>query len=152
MLNFTASNDWVVSAFPKGMQTLGLQDLGSAGHDGFDSNKKVGLLHEAGKVNGGHGAAVEEPMWDQIARFIIDGRPAAEAPPGIVSDHSYFTRIISVYPPLIWLFLLLAAIALGSELLLLTSLLIPDVYSRGFVGGAVLVAYLYVLWLILVRV
>lgn len=35
MLNYVASGDWVVAFFPKAMELLGIQDIGSAGHDGF---------------------------------------------------------------------------------------------------------------------
>jgi hypothetical protein len=35
--NYVATADWVVAFFPKALQTLGIQDLGSAGHDGFRS-------------------------------------------------------------------------------------------------------------------
>ena len=36
VLNYVATKDRVVAMFPKGLQTLGLFNLGSAGHDGFD--------------------------------------------------------------------------------------------------------------------
>ena len=35
VLNFTATGDWVVALFPKGLQPIKAIDLGSAGHDGF---------------------------------------------------------------------------------------------------------------------
>jgi alpha-beta hydrolase superfamily lysophospholipase len=35
VLNYVATADWVVACFPKALQTMHWQDLGSAGHDGF---------------------------------------------------------------------------------------------------------------------
>ena len=55
--NFVAYNDLIVGVFPKTFQTFGIQDLGSAGYDGFssvDNNSQFKFL------SGGHGAAVKK--------------------------------------------------------------------------------------------
>lgn len=74
VLNYVASADAVVSIFPKALGRLGF-DLGSAGHDGFedldDGNGNIG--HQVRYAKGGHGAALEEGHWDDIADFILNG-------------------------------------------------------------------------------
>jgi hypothetical protein len=70
--NYVATADWVVAFFPKALQTLGIQDLGSAGHDGFRS----AAVSQVSFVKGAHSAAIQEDNWDAIADFILSGGPA----------------------------------------------------------------------------
>ena len=88
VLNYVATADWVVAFFPKSLQTLHWQDLGSAGHDGFQVESP--LLQQAKFVRGGHSAALEEANWDAIADFVVSG-PAA-LPPGPVAPPLGGTR------------------------------------------------------------
>jgi len=83
VLNFVATGDWVVAFFPKLFQVLRLpplvpylQDLGSAGHDGFDT-KDVDVIQRT-FIYGDHGAAIHEDNWDTIAEFIVDGSLSQE--------------------------------------------------------------------------
>ncbi|NNC99144.1 MAG: alpha/beta hydrolase, partial [Gammaproteobacteria bacterium] len=74
VLNYVASADWVVAFFPKALESLNVQDLGSAGHAGFSESidnqrliraRAVDEYYEASSfVSGGHGAALQEQMWD----------------------------------------------------------------------------------------
>ena len=69
--NYVATNDIVVAIFPKGLQWLSYFNLGSAGHDGFSTKHKH--LENVGYVPGGHGAAVGDDIWDEIATYILGG-------------------------------------------------------------------------------
>lgn len=95
VLNFVATQDWVVAFFPKLFQFLGWkwQGLGSAGHDGFQElqevnesdylssrtiprpgyNKGDGLIYQVKYIQGGHGAALVENNWDTISEFVVNG-------------------------------------------------------------------------------
>ncbi len=68
--NFVAASDWVVGMFPKAFQRLGLQDIGSGGYDGF---KNLEDKYQLKFIRGGHGAALDEQYWNEIARFIVKG-------------------------------------------------------------------------------
>ncbi len=65
--NYVATNDVVVALFPRVFEILPIQDLGSAGHDGFKSERP----NNATYVDGGHGAALEEGRWREIASFLL---------------------------------------------------------------------------------
>lgn len=78
-LNFVATKDWVVAFFPRMFDLWNIQDLGGAGHLGFEDasakNERYGIEY----VVGTHSAAREEEMWDAIARFVI-GAPGEGLP------------------------------------------------------------------------
>jgi pimeloyl-ACP methyl ester carboxylesterase len=87
VLNFVATSDWVVALFPKAF-SLPLYrafDLGSAGHDGFVAHEKGAIeraqvleragVYELVYVKGRHGAAIQEHEWDEIAEFVVRGKP-----------------------------------------------------------------------------
>lgn len=86
VLNYVATRDWVVAIFSKAFQPLDFFDLGSAGHDGFDQyrreSRRPKQLSESHYIEGSHSAALTETQWDQIARFIVKGGPAPDAPGG----------------------------------------------------------------------
>ena len=109
VLNYVATADWVVAFFPKSLQTLRWQDLGSAGHDGFQATSP--LLQQAKFVRGGHSAALEEANWDAIADFVVSG-PAAITPgpvaPPLGGTRSSWISALSRIPILLVLVLGLA--------------------------------------------
>lgn len=78
VFNFVTTDDWVVATFPKILQYLKIQDLGSAGYDGFESAitlPQVKEFEERKKyVIGGHSGALKEEMWSSIANFIVTGQ------------------------------------------------------------------------------
>ncbi|MEW5966627.1 MAG: alpha/beta hydrolase [Pseudomonadota bacterium] len=84
VLNYVASADWVVAFFPRAIQMLHWQDLGSAGHDGFD-DAPADAVRQVRFVRGGHGAALNEANWDAIARFVLTGE-TLEPPAAIAAD------------------------------------------------------------------
>jgi len=97
VLNYVASADWVVALFPRALETFPIQDLGSAGHDGFEqahpgrpvrwyhelgnllgitashTTQKPPSLHELARVRGHHNAALDEHNWRAIATFVVEG-------------------------------------------------------------------------------
>ena len=90
ILNYVATEDWVVAIFGKALQIFtGLFDIGSSGYDGFDEHRRATRhpnLHEAKFVVGSHGAGIREAHWNDIARFIVKGEPPTndvprDAPP-----------------------------------------------------------------------
>jgi hypothetical protein len=144
VVNFVASADWVVAFFPKAMQTVGFQDLGGAGHDGFDEAPVTPAVQEARFVEGGHEAALKEDLWAAIADFVVDGR--FEPPPdaAIADDQSLLIAIPAEIAPLVWL-------AIAAVVLALLWLLLRAPFREWQKTLAVL-AYFYALWLVLTRV
>ena len=109
VLNYVATADWVVALFPKGLQTLRLQDLGGAGHDGFDCD--LDELRDVEYVSGQHSAALDERHWADIARFVVDGTwPTAEAGP---EKRSTLVRVAGGVAPALWVLLAVVALAPG---------------------------------------
>jgi len=102
--NFVATADWVVAWFPNALQILGVQDLGSAGHDGFDLARTNEAIHELKKtyVVGGHGAAIQEAMWNSIAEYAITG--TFDPPPArlLSPDQAWWVAWPAKGAPLIW--------------------------------------------------
>jgi hypothetical protein len=74
VLNFVATSDWVVAFFPKLFELVRIQDLGSAGHDGFKPEEQHGVT-QVKYVPGGHSAAIKEELWNKIAAFITTDEP-----------------------------------------------------------------------------
>ena len=152
VLNFVASSDWVVAYFPKALQTLHVQDLGSAGHDGFAVAAKHPKVYELDReyVLGGHSAALKEAIWDSIAEFILKGQ--FEPPPGAtlsgkptLSDkQAWWVSYPAKVAPLLWVVgaLILAAILWG--------LLKIDLAQ--WVKTLVIVSYFWVIWTVLTKV
>lgn len=68
VLNIVATRDWVVAFFPQFFELVSVQDLGSAGHNGFDQGRFGGNYTFA---DGGHGAGIDERFWDSIADFVL---------------------------------------------------------------------------------
>lgn len=99
VLNYVATADWVVAFFPKVFQMLQWQDLGSAGHDGFTELPE----HQIKYVRGGHGAALQEKHWDDIAQFVVEGKlttPMSES-----KRRSFLITMGGLLAPLVWLLL-----------------------------------------------
>lgn len=120
VVNYVATGDWVVAIFPRFFQLFQLQDLGSAGHDGFRDEPK-GAVTDVEYVPGRHSAALDEQHWQDIANYVIDGT----LPRPRVPIRSYWVGIAGYLTPVIWL--LLATIAAFPLYLLLTALGFPEV-------------------------
>ncbi len=145
VVNFVATADWVVAFFPNALQSIGIQDLGSAGHDGFKAAQSLaGVVEPDAYIIGGHGAALQEAMWDSIAEYTVTGQ--FRPPPGALRSQEQAGWV--VYPakvaPLIWG---LIAGLLGWILYLLIKLRI-----REWKKTVVVIVYLAVIWLVLTAV
>jgi pimeloyl-ACP methyl ester carboxylesterase len=144
--NFVSTGDWVVAWFPKTLQTLHMQDLGSAGHDGFDAAYEAPALVAQPKqfIVGGHGAAIQESMWDLIADFIATGK-LQEPPAALQSTRQvWWIKGLGLFPPLVWL-----AIT-GMLLAGLVGLL--RLRIREWKKTMLIVAYATLIWTVLTRV
>jgi len=141
VLNYTASTDRVVAYFPKLFQRPRIQQLGSAGHDGFTQAGDPGVL-ELGPIRGGHSAARREREWDAIAKFLLNGADvgtdsAAKKRSGVVAFFSWV-------PLVVWVLILAAIVGV-----FVLFFLIVD--STGW-RITFTIVYLFVLWKILTRV
>lgn len=80
VLNYVGSSDGVVAFLPAVFEFFRWHalDVGGAGAYGFDEAREQSdtarpRITELRFVEGGHGAAVSEPYWPQIARFVVRG-------------------------------------------------------------------------------
>jgi len=112
ILNYVATNDKVVACFPGALEQLGSQDLGSAGHNGFESSQLPSGSYQVRFVEGGHGAAVAEKHWDDIAKFICNGDHPEQ---NITGTQNASVLFLGRYPLILWAAILavLGAIAFG---------------------------------------
>ncbi len=80
VFNIAASSDLVVGIFPHAFHYLGFPELGAAGYIGFQNNSATAVspatnsLTQVVSVPGGHGAAIQEDYWENIAHFIVEGK------------------------------------------------------------------------------
>ncbi|APX12617.1 esterase/lipase family protein [Tateyamaria omphalii] len=114
MINYVATADWVVAFFPKAFQAVGWQDLGSAGHDGFDQAVKDGPeLFEVEYVRGDHGAAIQEGNWNDIAAFIFDPRQIEPAAGISAPRRNWLVERIGFVAPAVPLLIVAVAVLIG---------------------------------------
>ncbi|MDF9616315.1 alpha/beta hydrolase [Pseudomonas entomophila] len=151
VLNFIATSDWVVAFFPKFFQFFKLQDLGSAGHDGFHTAGQPSSLFQIRYVKGGHAAAITEDEWDAIAAFVLTGEIDVKLLPNATHQQNPIISLFGRMPPLVWgaigLFMYLAWE--GIELLIHRNVIDPE--TRGLITGLALGSYLVMLWLVMTR-
>ena len=143
VLNIVATADWVVALFPYGLRYLQkLFDLGGAGHVGFDRKDQHpdvyqldvdGTEPEQRFVQGGHSAGREVQLWDEIAEFIVTGKP-----PVSIDDEDKFAkkqpwkwRIAGWFSPL--LVAAIASLIVGLGMLLISPFLSNE-WMRSLAG------------------
>ncbi len=85
VVNYVATRDWVVAMAPNALRRFRAFDLGGAGHLGFGP-QTPSFVTNLSYVKGGHGAAIAEQRWDEIAQFIVDGN----VPPTTIAPASDF--------------------------------------------------------------
>jgi len=142
VLNFMATADWVVAFFPKALQSVGIQDLGSAGHDGFDDAEV--LEPPQMYIIGGHSAALQEAMWDSIAEFTITGH--FQPPPAALQskEQAKWVSIPAQIAPLLWL-------AICGALVWILHVLI-GLEIREWVKTTLIITYITMIWMVLTKV
>jgi pimeloyl-ACP methyl ester carboxylesterase len=152
--NYVATEDWVVAFFPKAMEMVGLQDLGSAGHDGFVQIGGAAKGVQVTYVRGDHSAALKEEHWDDIAHFIINGTVPDDIAHFIAScddpikaenlfkhKQSKWVRQIGKVAPAVWVLILVITAFIGWGI----AYGVEDPFWRGIV----LVGYFWSLYKIL---
>jgi len=138
VLNYVATCDLVVAIFPKAFEMLRLADIGSAGHDGFRTVDP--RVPQVRCVCGGHGAALREENWDDIANFIVNG----VVPDRFHNPQSQVAKLLGRFAPLIWLAIILVVAAVLVGLVLF----VPNPTVRALA----VVAYLGFVWWFLTKV
>jgi predicted esterase len=138
ILNYVATEDWVVAIFAKAFQTFeALFDIGSAGYDGFDEHRgetRHPDLHEAKFVVGTHEAGIREAHWNDIARFIVKGEPPTneaprEAPPEWKAVQPRLLRLTSAgSPALLVVWAILGAFFVWSLVTIASAAWLPVLY------------------------
>lgn len=137
VLNFVGTRDWVVAFFPGLFEGIRVQDLGSAGHNGFHP-VTPNLIRQI-RVRGGHGAAVQEHMWDDIAQFLVSGQPPQLPSP--TPRPNWIIGALGIFPLLVW-----GSIAWGLVLLWeIIARAMPNDWSRGFACALYLGMILFIL-------
>lgn len=155
ILNFVATRDWVVAFFPKLFQVFRLQDLGSLGHDGFGIKPLGENMYQAEWIVGGHGAAIEEPMWDTIADFVITGKAETNKFPCKGKPTSLLERLVRTlghFPLLVWLGLVWILWKGWQSINGVIETTITDPLLQAQTSGFALAFYLLLLWLLLNRI
>lgn len=146
VLNFVATSDWVVAVFPKFFQWARLQDLGSAGHDGFALSQTDSGVHEITYVKGGHSAAIQEHVWDIIADFVVTGKaPLTELPYTRKSRNLLVTLLGKIPFVVCGIPVIVVSLWFGIEKAL--GFMIEDSDTASFAAGVALSAYALSLWL-----
>lgn len=152
VLNFVASGDWVVAFFPRFFEFLKLQDLGSAGHDGFAVSRPQPRLYQVKYVSGGHAAAIQESMWDLIADFVVDGHAEITDTQPVQQRRSPLVALPGRFPPAVWAFILALVWCIWTLIECLIQAALPQGSIRTFATGFALAAYLVLLWMAVTRV
>lgn len=124
VLNYVASADWVVALCTKGWETLRIQDLGSAGHDGFRGEVK-NVVRDLEYVPGKHSAALSEDNWRDIAAFVVQGTWPQQ--PRLVPKRCMWVKMFGYGSPIalifVPIFLVLPGVALLGSLSLSEAIL-----------------------------
>lgn len=150
LLNYVATNDWVVAIFPKGLQRFRWFDLGGAGHEGFENLHGDGL-HQVEYVKGTHKAGLRESQWDDIARFVLSGDAPDQSNIDYVREQSRWLKGVGRTSTGVVLALLAIIVAITlAPIVLLVFQAGGDWW--GVLMTALFVAWCLLLWLILTRV
>jgi len=121
VLNYVGHADTVVAFLPAAFERLGLRgmDVGGAGAHGFVQAQEPHRsrlpfpLHEVRFVEGGHGAAIEEEYWPEIARFVVAGAEPARRE---VTRRAWLERAFRWAPAATTAGVLIAAVLLTAPL------------------------------------
>jgi pimeloyl-ACP methyl ester carboxylesterase len=168
VLNYVATKDSVVAIFPKAFQIFKLQDLGSAGHDGFKNSSFSNVFKSADKqdgektteyknnpaiqknlfnvtfIDGDHGAALNEFNWDSIAAFIVESKLELPSSTNIKKERSKLVTNLGYVSPLLWLLALTLLVFIGY-------LILVNSYLAEWQKTFIFLAYLWSIFRVLTR-
>ena len=143
--NFEATADWVVAFFPKALQSIGIQDLGSAGHDGFkDSNVLTNNVRNHSYIIGGHSAAIQEAMWNSIAEFVLSGNFVLPPDSIVADDQEKYVSWPAKIAPLMWV--------AGITFLFWILYVLFNINVREWKKTLIITAYIGFIWVIVTEV
>jgi pimeloyl-ACP methyl ester carboxylesterase len=111
VLNYVATADWIVAILPGAWEMVNLQDLGSAGHNGFRIPHPN--VFQTKFVPGGHSCAREEDNWNDIAEFIVSPVPCPTRNSLAVQKQNRFVVALGRTAPFWWLVIVAALSYLG---------------------------------------
>jgi hypothetical protein len=152
VLNLVATHDWVVAWFPKLFQWLGVQDLGSAGHDGFKVAEHHPRIEQVVAIRGGHGAGVDEQVWNTIAQYVITGGHSNAQLQELVGKHSFPIKLLGMFPLIVWLSIFLILGVVWCLIAMGLSSAIAQPWMEGFATGIALTLFLGGIWLVATRI
>ncbi|QPF93314.1 alpha/beta hydrolase [Bradyrhizobium commune] len=113
MLNYVATNDWVVAIFPYGLERMRLQDVGGAGHLGFLDPDSANIRFASGE----HSAALAPDKWEEMAQFILNGKDPEHRVHGVSPNPANLAR--GEWSRLIWGLLVVGVLGIGAAMLAL---------------------------------
>jgi pimeloyl-ACP methyl ester carboxylesterase len=142
VLNYVATADAIVAWFPGALERLNWQDLGSAGHNGFrDKSREV---FQVKYIPGGHGAALSEKNWDDIAQFIVSDIAAAPEAPNPPMKQNRIIKFVGIVSPVVWVAIVVILYEIG--------IVLGRLEVNETIRTLCVVAYLWLIWRILTRV
>jgi pimeloyl-ACP methyl ester carboxylesterase len=169
ILNYVASEDWVVATVPRALEWISYFGqgrhcgLGAAGHSGFTEAAEG--LEQIRYIKGKHSAAIRPDTWDGMSSFLLADTPqvpaagedgAAIPTPRLVARHPHWMRAVAAASPVAipGIAILLAGIA--AYLLVLIDgqpwSLMGSVTSGRIWAAIILVFYLWALGRILTKI
>lgn len=178
-LNFVATADWVVAIFPNLFEGYRWNNLGGAGHKGFNINNslddrqdqkfhyetnsgKEKTIHQLKYIKGDHGAAIQEDNWELIANFVINGKEALKDREGLwkIKEESFQNKqclcvaTLGFFRHLIVLIILSFIVLIASKIIVPPPLLLQwfSWLNAEWVKAVIFIAYLSVLWQFLTRI
>lgn len=116
IFNFVATSDWIVAIFPGTFQKfyrVGVSRDGTIGGGGFDGFTHVDDVNQLLYVRGGHGAAVEEKYWDDIAHFIVNGEFSSGSKVKEGSKRPGEMALLGKLGPVVFVLIFLLVLAIG---------------------------------------
>ncbi len=101
VLNYVASADIIVAVLPGAWEMVNLQDLGSAGHNGFTIPHPA--VRQVRYVKGGHSSALSEDNWNEIASFIVSPAPSLRVTELDTAGQTGWVVALGKVAPMVWL-------------------------------------------------
>lgn len=144
VLNYVATGDYIVAVLPGAWEMVNLQDLGSAGHNGFV--KPPPRVFNIRYIKGAHSCAREEDNWDQIASFIVSDDPSPGTNPLREDLQTGWVVWAGRFAPFIWGLIIAILYGIGYCVMLLGR---NEHIQHPYLALAI---YLWLIWQVLTKV